>query len=364
MKLLVPNHLAPQHLERLRAIAGIELWLLEIDHRRPLLMKLSAATAKRVLPYTAYERVRGALEASRVSLSIDGTPLGPEVPGPEVLVATWAFDARLVARLLNALPDLRWIHSMVTGVDHFDLPTLAARGIQLTSPRSVHARRIAEFTLALVFADAKNVLEHAEATRRHRARFMASRELSELRLGIVGFGAIGRAVAALARSNGIQVDAYVRNMEHAAAMPGVRLTSDLMALLQAVDILVLALPSTPATRGLIGARQLAAMKPGATLINVGRGDTVAEKALVDALRKRHLRRAYVDVIEDPLTGRPTFAPPLKHPFYRLDNLVFTGYSSSESRNSAQELFDDFLDNLQRYRQGADLQNRIDLAAGY
>lgn len=364
MKLLVPHQLDPQYLARLRATDGVSLAILHIEHQRSFAMQLLAATLKRILPYRLYERLRAKLESSKVSLDIDGTPLETPVHGINALLTTWAFDQRTVARVIRYLPDLRWVHSMVTGVDHFDLEMLANRGIVLTSPRAVHARRIAEFVMAAIYADAKNLLEHTESTRNRRARFLASRELSELKIGIVGFGSIGLAIATLARTNGAQVIGYVRDIARAPTIAGVKVTSDLTTVLRTSDVLVLALPSTRQTRCLIGGTELGLLKPGATLINVGRGDTVEQTALVHALDEKRLRRAYLDVIEDPISGRPSFAPSFKHPLYQVKNIVFTGYSSSESENSTKELFEDFADNLQRYCQERELRNTVDLVAGY
>jgi phosphoglycerate dehydrogenase-like enzyme len=304
------------------------------------------------------------LETSRLSLFVDRSKFDAPRPGIEILLATWAFDAATVAQVIEYLPDLRWVHSTVTGVDHIDLNTLATRGITLTSPRFVHARRIAEFVLALIYADAKNILEHAEATRNHRAKFMASRELAQITVGIIGYGAIGKAVASLAQVNGLRVIAHVRDETRVATSDGVETSTDLAHVLQSSDALVLALPLTQQTRGFIGAAQLRALKPTSMLINVGRGETIVEHELVRALRDGSLRRACLDVLEDPVSGRPMFAPPPNHPLYRLNNVLFTGYSSSESRNSGHELLSDFIDNLLRYQQGEELKNKVDLGAGY
>jgi phosphoglycerate dehydrogenase-like enzyme len=365
MRILVPEHLEPEQRDLLRhSCPGIDLSILRVERSRPFPLRILASAARRVLPYRAYQPLRSRLERADVSVRVDGDVLASPRGGIEALLATWVLDAGTARRVVRLLPDLRWVHSTVTGVDHFDLDALAGRGIVLTGPRSVHARRIAEFVLALVYADAKNVPEHVEATRRRHPNIRSSRELAELTVGIVGFGAIGRAVAGLARANGIRVAAYVRDESRGSGIEGVETTSDLVNLLKMSDVLVLALPLTPRTHGVIGQAEIGALKPDAMLVNVGRGGTIVEEALVRALRERRLRRACLDVVEDPLSGRPTGSPPRNHPFYGLGNVILTGYSASESMNASPELMADFTENLRRYQQGTPLRGRVDLKRGY
>ncbi len=363
--MLVPEHLGAGRLAQIKTeFPGLDIVVLRIEQNRSMPARLLGAVAKRVLPYSLYQRFRSRLEGVQQTYYLDGERLVGSRPGIEAMVANWAFDAEAAARLVEALPDLRWIHSMVTGVDHFDLSRLAQRGIQLTSPRAVHANRIAEFVMALIYADAKNLFEHFEATRAHRPRFMASREMTSLTVGILGFGGIGQAVARLAVANGLAVTAFIRDKRRVSGFEGVVASDELPQFLEGIDVLVMALPLTEQTRNMIGGPELARMRRGSVLINVGRGGTLCEAGVVEALQSGQLRRACIDVVEDPVSGRPAFAPPQNHPVYRLGNVLFTSYSSSESVNSGEELFLDMMENLHFFMASEPFPAAVDLSQGY
>jgi phosphoglycerate dehydrogenase-like enzyme len=136
-------------------------------------------------------------------------------------------------------------------------------------------------------------------------------------------------------------------------LPPARLT-DLMAL---SDDVVVTTPLTPDTRGLIGEREIRAMKPAGVLINVGRGAVVQERPLVDALRSRAIRGAALDVFEtEPL--------PAGHPFFTLDNLLLSPHSADQVPGWLDGAMDGFLDNLNRFLAGQPLQNVVDPRRGY
>jgi phosphoglycerate dehydrogenase-like enzyme len=363
MRILVPESMGEKQLRQMISeYPQLEILTFRIEQRRSFFLRVVGALAKRTLSYSIYQRFRSKLEAVHQVCFINGRPLEGSLPAIEILVANWAVDIESADLLVEALPDLRWIHSMVTGVDHFNLSVLRERDIKLTSPRAVHAKRIAEFVLALIFADAKNLFEHFEATRARKPRFMASREMSSLVVGVLGFGGIGQAVARLALSNGMSVKAFVRTSRE--DFQSVSFVSDLGEFLAGIDVLVMALPLTEMTKNLISEREIEMMKPECMLINVGRGGTLCEASVVRALELGKLRRACIDVVEDPVSGRPAFAPPANHPVYRLRNILFTSYSSSESVNSGDELFGDMMDNLRRYMAGEPLPGLIDLERGY
>jgi phosphoglycerate dehydrogenase-like enzyme len=128
-------------------------------------------------------------------------------------------------------------------------------------------------------------------------------------------------------------------------------------LLAQSDYLVLSAPLTPATRGIVGQAELRAMKPGAILINVGRGPLVDEAALVAALRERHIGGAALDVFnQEPL--------PPGHPYFALDNLLMSAHSADHTPDWQQRAMQLFLDNFARYRNGEPLQNVVDKRRGY
>jgi phosphoglycerate dehydrogenase-like enzyme len=199
----------------------------------------------------------------------------------------------------------------------------------------------------------------ADQRRHHWERF-ALETLPGKTLGIVGFGHVGRAIARLARSAGLRVLALRRT---AAALAGsadvdaVHPPGALHALLRESDYVVLIVPLTPETTGLLGKPELSAMKPGAVLINIGRGQLVDEVALVDALRSGHLGGAALDVF----TSEPL---PATNPLWDLPNVLVTPHSMSTAVGENDLLVDLFCDNLRRYLAGEPLRNVFDRKRGY
>lgn len=363
MKLLAPDHLPARHKQRLTSCKGVEVSWLSVHRPEPLANRLVNALGKRLLPYRAYTRLRNYTDSWGADLSVNGTNLQARSDWDfDALLATWMFDKPIAAEVIARLPRLTWVHSTVTGLDHFDLRVLSERGIQLSSPRGVHARRIAEFVVGLIYAESKNLPEHMTAAQSKRGRFLSSRENRETSVSVIGLGSIGKATARLALSNGMKVAAYRRSPD--VRIPDVSLCDQLVEALRDADVAVIALPATPSTRNLISREELHALKRGSTIINVGRASTIDHAALLDALRDGQVCRAYLDVIDDEITGRPTFAPPRNHPVFAHPGIVFTGYSSSESRNAADELFEDFFDKLETRLRGDALRDSPNMKAGY
>jgi phosphoglycerate dehydrogenase-like enzyme len=359
MHALIPDHLERPYRERIQgASPSTEVSLLHIERHRPLHLRLASAAARRWAPYHLYQRIASAAEsAGSLTLRMDGAVLVRPRPGIEVFLATAAVDRRIVATVVALLPDLRWVHSTPTGVDRFDLRLLKDRNITLTASRGVHARRIAEFVMGLIYADAKRLCAHLEQTRRRRPARLHSAELSGLCVGIVGFGSIGREVASLARANGLSVVAFARNEGGQHTGDGIRATPRLEDVLTASDIVVVALPLTPETRGLLGWGELKLMRSHAMLINVGRAQTIVLDDLLLALRQRVIRRACLDLVEGDGRSR-------HHPVYECEGVVYTSHSASASQTADEAVVEYFAENIRRYQQGQPLEGLIDLSRGY
>ena len=289
-------------------------------------------------------------------LHVDGRRLSGLLPAVQILLATAEVTREAAKVLIPALPDLDWVHSTVTGVDRLAGLSLGRRGVVVTSPRGVHARRIAEFVLGIVYSDAKKVMERCDDARRGHPAFRGSTENRDLTVGVLGFGAIGQEVARLAQANGLAVVAWVRTLASAPRLEGVAISTFLDDVLARSNVLVLALPLTDRTRHLIGAREFALLPKGSLLINVGRGATLVEEALFSALEGGHLRRAFLDVFER--------GPPRFHPLCRSGRIVLTGHSASESQHASADLEKDFLVNLECRCRGEPLPGLIDLERGY
>jgi phosphoglycerate dehydrogenase-like enzyme len=252
---------------------------------------------------------------------------GPYLPPPQM------------RSLLDRLPRLRWIYSQVAGTDHLDLGEFQGRGIMLSNSGGLSSRRVAEMALAAIIAHAKRLPAHLELQRAHRWQSLAGDELGRQTVGIVGTGAIGHELAHLCRAIGMQVIGASRHPDRFGPDPApyhrvLHLGGELKTLLGESDYVVLALPLTDGTRGLIDAAALAQMRPSAALVNVARGPVVDEDALCAALARRLLAAAYID--------RPTVLPPPRWSrLYRTPNLVLTHYSAAASPRAIEEAFTRF-----------------------
>jgi phosphoglycerate dehydrogenase-like enzyme len=220
-----------------------------------------------------------------------------------------------------------------SGLDNIDLDAAAARGVHVSATAGANARSVAELTIALILAVARHVVVHDRRVRSGSWSRRPGVELEGKQLGLVGYGAIGRVVARLAQGLGLTVVAH----DPALAEADVELVQ-LEALLSTSDVVSLHLPLDERTRGLLGARELALMRPGALLVNTARGGLVDEAALADSLRSGHLGGAAFDAfVEEPL--------PLDSPLLALDSFVASphaGAATSEAARRASLLAVDLL----------------------
>ncbi|MGW7365374.1 NAD(P)-dependent oxidoreductase [Streptomyces sp. NPDC054841] len=224
---------------------------------------------------------------------------------------------------------LRVVGRAGAGTDHVDLAAAARHGVTVTHTPGSNANAVAEFALAQLLALTRNLPAHNEAA--HQGRWSTPTapvvELSELTLGIVGWGRIGRALADRARALGMAVQGFSRRPAGAA----VPRAESLGALLATSDVVSLHLPLTAQTRGLIGRAELALMRPGSILLNTSRGGVVDEQALADALRDpRHPpAAAAVDTFEHE---HAAFASPL----FGLPNALLTPHVAGMTRSAMTE----------------------------
>lgn len=324
------------------------------------------------VPAWAEDEIRAALpnrwQATVVQAPVDsrgdGTGVTPEaieaVRGAEIYLG-----AGVPPEILDAASELRWAHTMSAGVAGSLSPAMRASDVMLTNSAAIHAEPVAATALAMMlyFTRGLDFATRAQHEGRwDKAPFDAADtpvdELGAQTLGIVGFGGIGRALAHRASALGMRVLASKRTPAEPPA--GVELhTGDeaLEELLEASDALVLTLPETLDTRGMIGRRELEAMGDDAVLINVARGGIVDQDALIDALRDGQLRGAALDVFRrEPL--------PPDSPLWELDNVLITPHVSSTTPHYWRRETDLILDNIDRYLAGRPLRNVVDKQAGY
>ncbi len=219
-------------------------------------------------------------------------------------IAILSRQGPVTAAAMDAAPSLRIIARHGVGVDDVDVAEAARRGILVTRGPGSNTQAVAEHTLALILALAKDLpsLSARVAAGGWRGADTKVRDIMGLRLGLLGCGAIGAAVARLAGAFGMQVSAWTPS---GRAAPGVRIMAGLGDLLAGSDVLSLHLPLLPATRHVIGAAELALLPPGAFVVNTSRGGLIDEAALLQALGGR-LAGAGLDVFEQepPAPGDP------------------------------------------------------------
>jgi phosphoglycerate dehydrogenase-like enzyme len=311
-------------------------------------------------PAEMAERVRRRWPEMRVVHLPHPDALPPQLPDTDILVGY-----ALPAEQLHQAKRLKWLHCPAAGVGHLMVPELRASGIVVTNASGVHALTMAEHVVGFLVALAR---DFPGALRYQLRRQWAQqeiwdgparpRELAGQLVLLVGFGAIGRAVAQRIRPLGMRVWAVTRSGQADPALADRVFAADqLDHALAGADFVVLAAPETPQTRKMIGAAQLSAMKPTAFLINVARGTLVDEPALVAALEKRAIAGAALDVASrEPL--------PAESPLWALDNVFLTPHISGVSEHLWERETDLLLDNLERWFAGQPLRNRVDLERGY
>jgi phosphoglycerate dehydrogenase-like enzyme len=264
----------------------------------------------------------------------------------------WQVPAnRLLTPHLFGLPELRWFHSFSAGVDHPAFRSLLERGVLLTNSAGASAPSIAQYVIAMMLRAVKPLDAWSEAQRERRWQPIPGDELTGKTIGIVGVGQIGGEVARLAKSFNMRVVGCRRRATRPRHVDVLVTPAGLRDLLTQSDFVVLSLPLSSATQQLIGARELAAMKPGAWLINVSRGQVVDQDALVRALTQRAIAGAALDVFYDePLPG--------DHKLWSLPNAIVTPHNSGWSPHNIERATAIFVDNLARFVAGRPLRNRI------
>jgi phosphoglycerate dehydrogenase-like enzyme len=313
------------------------------------------------LPQRSLEKIRRtAGRKFDVDLPMSEAGLAKVVPDAEVLFA-WG----LTGRLVPAAKKLQWLHTPLSGVDRLLNPEMQKASIRVTSSRGVNSIAVAEHTFGMVLALTRGIAEgvRAQGDRRWAQNELYGRVpgLSELHgklLGLFGMGEIGRELAVRAQAFGMRVWGLARTAR--TPPPGVEKVLPAKraeALVREADVLVLALPLTPQTQGIVGERLLHRMKPTSILVNIGRGALVQEPALVRALRDGWIGGAALDVFaHEPLSP--------ESPLWTMPNVVMTPHVAGTHPDYMARSADIFLENLKRYHRGLPLHNEVDLHAGY
>lgn len=295
-----------------------------------------------------FEQIRQAAPGAVLTVKQAGEVTQEDVHAADVIFGwpkkEWVTDA----------PRLRWVQLPSAGSDAFAGVRL---DVPLTKASGVFGIPISEWVVATMLMLTRNLHRYRDQQRAARwEELPGAREVYGSTVGIVGLGDLGREVAVRVRALGCRVIGARRT---AGATPEyIDAVMPVDDLLPQSDFLVLALPNTPETRGMISRERLAMLKKGSYLINIGRGTTVDEPALVEALRSGHLGGAALDVFAvEPLSA--------ESPLWQMENVVITPHNSGRSpEGNADRRTAIFCENLRRFLAGEPLNNLVDRQAGY
>lgn len=265
------------------------------------------------------------------------------------------------AAMLEELPRLVWVQILSAGADKLPLEELHRRGIRLTNAKGVHQIQMSEFALLQMLQWARRAdLHFSNQLDKRWGRRVPSGELYGQTAGILGTGSIGQAIAAKAKAFGMRTLGYNTSGRMEPHFDEVYKGPDgLLTVLGESDYVVVIVPSTPDTQGLIGQEQLQAMKPSACLINLARGSVVSEEELIDALQNGMIAGAALDVFEEePL--------PSESPLWKLPNVLITPHVAGASPHYNERVAGIVRENLRRLTEDPNgpLRNEVDLSQGY
>lgn len=293
------------------------------------------------------DRLEQAIDSRATLLTDDEVHDIGALMAPTILVTGMSPER---TRALIAAPGLAWIHSTSSGVEHLPLAELAARQTILTNSAGAHAPAMAEYALGAMISLAHGMPVWAEGQRTRRWLPLDATPVSLLhgkRLGIVGYGAVGRQLARAVAALGMRTWAVRRTPLFPAGEPVERMLgpAELHELLAASDFLVLCTSLNASSLHLIGEAELASIKRGAFLINLARGDLVDERALVRALEEGRLGGAALDATStEPL--------PPDSPLWDAPRLMLTPHVSGSAPESSQAVVDFLCENLRVFLGGA------------
>lgn len=296
------------------------------------------------------------------NLAVGTTPEAFErVATDATVILNWSSSSGWLRYVLPLCPRVRWVHTRSAGLDEVLFPELVERPLVLTNGNGVFSDSLGEFALGAILFFAKGL---RRLVRNQEARVwdpFEVRDIAGQTVGIVGYGSIGRAVAARLGPLGMKVLALRRDAAGEAQPDGwaerVYGPGKRVEMMAECDYIVVSAPLTADTRGMIGEAEFAAMKPEAVVINIGRGPVIDEPALVRALIEGRIEGAALDVFDtEPL--------PAGHAFYGLSNVLLSPHSADNTRDWPERAMQLFLDNFDQFRKGEPLRNVVDRRRGY
>lgn len=285
--------------------------------------------------------------------SLSGSAADAEV------ILHWAGSPQLLREAFLACHNVRWVHSRSAGLDKTLFPELVQSPVPLTNGSGVFSPSLGEFALAAILYFAKDFRRMQRNQEAARWEQFDVEEIAGQTVGIVGYGDIGRAVASRAHAMGMRVLALKR---HTPTSPDPFIAQyfaprELLPMLSECDYVVVAAPLTAETRHMIGDAALAAMKPSAVVINIGRGPVVDQAALVRALAEKRIKGAGLDVFEtEPI--------PPGDPIYKLENVLVSPHCADHTKDWLNQAMRFFLEQYERFSSGQPLKNIVEKHLGY
>ena len=277
------------------------------------------------------------------------------------IILNWSGSLVLLREVFLMSRRVRWIHSRAAGLEQTLFPELIESDVILTNGSGVFSPSLGEFVLAAILYFAK---DFRRMIRNQMAGVWEQFDVSMVSgqtVGVIGYGSIGRAVAARASALEMNVVGLRRRVaEESKNDPLIHQlygSEQLLEMLSRCDYVVMTLPLTEQTRGFIADAAFAVMKQNSVLINVGRGPTIDERALIKALSENKIRGAALDVFdEEPL--------PPGHPFYALENVLLSPHCADHTPDWHDNAMRFFLTQLERFRLGEPVLNVVDKTRGY
>lgn len=283
--------------------------------------------------------------------------MGDALVGSDVILA-WRPRSGLLQPVWHRAGAVKWIQSASAGVDRLLFPELVDSHVVVTNARGVFDQAIAEYVLTLVLAFAKGMPGVLDRQGRVEWTPRDTEGLADKRVLVVGVGPIGRAIGVACQGLGMTVRGVGTTSRRRDDVFRVVYGADeLLDALSWADYVVDVLPGTPETRQLFGEKAFGAMRPAGRFVNVGRGSTVDEPALVRALQEGRIGGAALDVFEEePL--------PKDSPLWNMPNVIVSPHMAGDFAGWREALVELFVENLQRYLTGRPLKNVVDKERGY
>lgn len=296
--------------------------------------------------------------AKSLALSVDGKSCGDgSLDDVKICVAPSGLTREGAVFLIKRCPNLEWIHSTATGVEHLMVPAVKQRNIPVTHSH-LCSEAMAEYVLTLVLCILKKIIDHSRLQEKGIWKFLPSQMLAGKRAGILGLGHAGLAVARRLKQNGMEVWGLGRS-EHARPPEVDRYMTwgNLHSFVTECDFIIVALPLTDATCHCVNAGTILRMKKDAWLINIGRGELIDSRALLKALKNRQIGGACLDVTDEDMRNK--IQSLRKYP-----NLLLTHHSSFYYPDYNKDTLAAFIEELKHYLNGRKPVNLVDMVKGY